>query len=179
MEGKLITTKGLEAYTQQFKTFIGDTYQTKADMALYKKTNELFNYLDTRYIAKDSSLYCNPIYKHTITVVHSQYFGISLTIFTTRAEKYNTAEEFRKDWAENRKIISVLADASSPGNVFEGTVGGVIDVSSSTGVPGSIAVRISGIQAGSTTSNWDEIYTLSEWNYWNEPGNQQPNPCRI
>ena len=174
MEGKLITTKGLEAYTQQFKTFISDTYQTKADMALYKKTNELFNYLDTRYIAKDSSLYCNPIYKHTITVVHSQYFGISLTIFTTRAEKYNTAEEFRKDWAENRKIISVLADATSttPATVFKGTVLGVIAAS------GSIAVRFSGIQADSAASKWDEVYTLNRWSYWDKQGDQ-PNPSRI
>ena len=41
MEGKLITTEGLKAYTEQLKTWIGDTYQTKADMALYTKTADL------------------------------------------------------------------------------------------------------------------------------------------
>ena len=97
MEGKLITTKGLEAYTEQLKTFIGDTYQTKADMSLYTKTADLPKYLDTKYIAINSSLYCNPIYKHTITVYYTQYFQVSLTIFTTKATKYKTAEEFRKD----------------------------------------------------------------------------------
>lgn len=97
MDGKLITTTGLRAYTEQLKTFIDNTYQTKADMALYKKTADLYNYLDGRYIAKNSSLYGNPIYKHTINVYYTQYFHISLTIFTTRAERYNNADEFRTD----------------------------------------------------------------------------------
>ena len=163
MEGKLITTEGLKAYTQQLKTWIGSTYQTKADMASYKKTNDLFDYLDTRYISKDSTVYGNPIYKHTITIVSANNFGISLTIFTTRATKYANAIDFRNDWVENRKIISVLADASNPGTVFKGTVVGVIDVS------GSIIVRISGIQVGSTTSNWDQVYTLTTWSYLQNP----------
>ena len=180
MEGKLITTKGLEAYTEQLKTFIGDTYQTKADMSLYTKTADLPKYLDTKYIAINSSLYCNPIYKHTITVYYTQYFQVSLTIFTTKATKYKTAEEFRKDWAENRTIISVLADAitpaidaSHPSTVSKGSVIGVIAVS------GTIAIRISGLEAGSAASDWDGIYTLNRWNYWNKQENQQPNPSRI
>ena len=101
MEGKLITTEGLKAYTQQLKTWIGGTYQTKADMDLYKKTTDLFDYLDTRYIAQNSTLYGNPIYKHIVNVLSENNFAMSLTIFTTRAEGYKTAEEFRKDWAEN------------------------------------------------------------------------------
>ena len=170
MEGKLITTKGLEAYTRQLKTFIGDTYQTKADMTSYKKTAELYDYLDDRYIAKNSSIYCNPIYKHTVTVVYSQFSRIDLTIFTTRAERYETAAQFRTDWVENRKIISVLADASSttatpgtPATVFKGTVIGVIAASD------GIAVRISGIQADSIASKWDQIYTLTKWSYLGNP----------
>ena len=165
MEGKLITTKGLEAYTQQLKTWIGSTYQTKADMTSYKKTAELYDYLDDRYIAKNSSIYGNPIYKHTINVYFTQYFHVSLTIFTTRAEKYNNAEDFRRDWAENKKIISVLADAASttPATVFKGTVVGIIAAS------GSIAVRFSGIQANSAASKWDEVYTLNRWNYSGNP----------
>lgn len=174
MEGKLITTKGLEAYTEQLKTWIGSTYQTKTDMTLYKKTAELYDYLDDRYIAINSSLYCNPIYKHTINVYFTQYFHISLTIFTTRAEKYNNAEDFRRDWAENKKIISVLADAASttPATVFKGTVVGVIAAS------GSITVRFSGIKADSAASKWDEVYTLNRWSYWDKQGDQS-NPCRI
>ena len=163
MEGKLITTKGLTAYTQQLKTWIGDTYQTKADMTSYTKTADLFTYLDTRYIAKDSSVYCNPIYKHTITVFFDHDFGISLTIFTTRANKYNTADDFRNDWIRNRKIISVLASASHASVVFKGTVIGVIAES------GNTTVRISGIKTGNTASNWDQICTLNEWIYSNDP----------
>ena len=167
MEGKLITTNGLTAYTQQLKTWIGDTYQTKADMALYTKTNDLFTYLDTRYIAQNSPIYGNPIYKHRITVLSEQYFRISLTIFTTRTTAYNTANEFRKDWTENRTIISVLADAISPDYVFKGTVVGVIVAS------GNIAIRISGIRAGiqpdSTASDWDHVYTFDEWSYLEDP----------
>lgn len=180
MEGKLITTVGLAAYTEQLKTFIDNTYQTKADMSLYTKTADLSRYLDTKYIAINSSLYCNPIYKHTITVYYTQYFQVSLTIFTTRAERYNNADEFRNDWIENRKIISVLADAitpaidaSHPSTISKGSVVGVIAVS------GTIAVRISGLEAGNAASNWDGIYTLNRWNYWNKQENQQPNPCRI
>ena len=66
-------------------------------MALYTKTNDLFTYLDTRYIAQNSTIYCNPIYKHTVTVFTQNNFGIILTIFTTRATAYTTADEFRKD----------------------------------------------------------------------------------
>lgn len=170
MEGKLITTTGLTAYTQQLKTWIGDTYQTKADMTSYKKTNELFDYLDTRYIIKDSPVYCNPIYKHTVTVVSANNFSMSLTIFTTRATRYKTAGEFSTDWVANRKIISVLADGakySAATILFQGTVVGV------TSVSGSIAVRISGIQSDSTV--WDQTYTLTKWSYVD----QQSNPCRI
>ena len=172
MEGKLITTKGLEAYTQQLKTWLGDTYQTKADMAsqmaLYTKTADLHNYLDKRYIVQGSALYGNPIYRHTVTVVYSQYSRINLTIFTTTDTRYTTAEEFRKDWAENRKIISVLADASTSGTsgapgTFKGTVLGVIAASD------GIAIRISGIQVNSTVSNWDQVYTLTAWDYRNNP----------
>ena len=172
MEGKLITTTGLTAYTQQLKTWIGDTYQTKADMDLYKKTDDLFTYLDTRYIAKDSSLYCNPIYKHTVTVVSKNSFSINLTIFTTRATRYKTSSEFKTDWVDNRTIISVLADAinySATTTVFKGTVVGVASVS------GSIAVRISGIESGSDISNWDQTYTINRWSYWDI----QSNPGRI
>lgn len=168
MEGKLITTKGLTAYTQQLKTWIGDTYQTKADMTSYTKTADLFKYLDTRYIAKDSALYGNPIYKHTVTVVSTPGFILHLTIFTTRATSYKTAHEFNTDWITNGKIISVLADAANSGTVFEGTVVGVISGS-------AITVRISGIQASSTVSNWDQVYTLNTWIY----SDQQPNPGRI
>lgn len=165
MEGKLITTEGLKAYTEQLKTWIGSTYQTKADMNAYTKTADLFTYLDTRYIAKDSSLYCNPIYKHIISVFSADKFVINLTIFTTRANTYKNVGEFRKDWVENRKIISVLADARDPSTIFKGTVVGVIDVSI------RIAIRISGIQVGSTStaSNWDAIYTLNTWSYSNNP----------
>ena len=165
MEGKLITTEGLKAYTEQLKTWIGNTYQTKSDMNAYTKTADLFTYLDTRYIAKDSSVYCNPIYKHTISVFSVNNFGISLTIFTTRANKYDIASDFRKDWVENRKIISVLADASNPSTVFKGTVVGVITAS------GNVTVRISGIQVGNTgtTSEWAGIYTLNKWSYSNNP----------
>lgn len=170
MEGKLITTAGLEAYTEQLKTWIGSTYQTKTDMASYKKTAELYDYLDDRYIAKNSSIYGNPIYRHTVTVMYSQFSRIDLTIFTTRAERYETAAQFRTDWVENRKIISVLADAASttatpgtPATVFKGTVLGVIAASD------GIAVRISGIQAGSTASSWDQVYTLTKWNYLGNP----------
>lgn len=170
MEGKLITTTGLTAYTQQLKTWIGDTYQTKADMTSYTKTADLFTYLDTRYIAKDSPVYCNPIYKHTIDVVSVNNFSMRLTIFTTRATKYNNAKEFSTDWISNRKIISVLADGakySAATILFQGTVVGV------TSVSGSIAVRISGIQSDSTV--WDQIYTLNKWSYVD----QQSNPGRI
>lgn len=170
MEGKLITTEGLKAYTQQLKTWIGDTYQTKADMDLYKKTDDLFTYLDTRYIAKDSPVYCNPIYKHTVSVVSVNNFSMNITIFTTRATKYKTASEFSTDWVANRKIISVLADGvkySAATTLFQGTVVGV------TSVSGSIAVRISGIQSDSTV--WDQIYTLNKWSYVD----QQSNPGRI
>ena len=172
MEGKLITTKGLEAYTKQLKTWIGDTYQTKADMAsqmaLYTKTADLHNYLDKRYIMQGSALYGNPIYKHTVTVVYSQYSRIDLTIFTTRAERYETAAQFRTDWVKDKKIISVLADASTSGtsgtpSTFKGTVLGVIAASD------GIAVRISGIQAGSAASSWDQVYTLTAWNYLGDP----------
>lgn len=169
MEGKFITTKGLEAYTQQLKTFIDNIYLTKADakadMALYTKTADLHNYLDKRYIIQGSALYCNPIYRHTIAVVSANNFSINIIIFTTRATKYKTAEEFRKDWAENRTVISVLADANnrSTNTVLKGNVVGVIDAS------GSIAIRISGIQVNSTVSNWDQVYTLTAWDYWNNP----------
>lgn len=168
MEGKLITTEGLKAYTQQFKTWIGDTYQTKADMALYTKTADLHNYLDKRYVIQGSALYGNPIYKHTVTVVSTPGFILHLTIFTTRATRYKTAREFNTDWVTNRKIISVLADAANSGTVFEGTVVGVISGS-------AITVRISGIQASSTVSNWDQVYTLNTWIY----SDQQSNPGRI
>ena len=170
MEGKLITTEGLKAYTQQLKTWIGDTYQTKADMTSYTKTDDLFTYLDTRYIAKDSPVYGNPIYKHTVTVVSANNFSMSLTIFTTRATKYNNANEFSTDWVANKKIISVLADGvkySAATTLFQGTVVGV------TLISGGIAVRISGID--STMSNWDQIYTLNKWSYVD----QQSNPGRI
>lgn len=169
MEGKLITTEGLKAYTQQLKTWIGGIYQTKddtkADMALYTKTADLFTYLDTRYIAKDSPVYGNPIYKHIIYVFSANNFRIKLTIFTTRANTYIKAGQFRKDWVEDRKIISVLADASNNSTVFIGTVVGVIAASN------GIAIRINGIQAGGTdtASNWDAIYTLNEWSYVNNP----------
>lgn len=172
MEGKLITTEGLKAYTQQLKTWLGDTYQTKADMALYTKTADLFTYLDTRYIAKDSPVYGNPIYKHTVTVVSKNSLSINLTIFTTRATRYKTSSEFKTDWVDNRTIISVLADAinySAATTVFKGTVVGVASVS------GSIAVRISGIESGSDISNWDQTYTINRWDY----SDQQPNPGRI
>ena len=172
MEGKLITTEGLKAYTQQLKTWIGDTYQTKADMTSYTKTADLFTYLDTRYIAKDSPAYCNPIYKHTVTVVSKNSFSINLTIFTTRATRYKTSSEFKTDWVDNRTIISVLADAinySAATTVFKGTVVGVASVS------GSIAVRISGIESGSDISNWDQTYTLNKWDYLDI----QSNPGRI
>ena len=49
MEGKLITTKGLEAYTEQLKTFIGSTYQTKADMSEYTKTANLSSVLNATF----------------------------------------------------------------------------------------------------------------------------------
>lgn len=170
MEGKLITTTGLTAYTQQLKTWIGDTYQTKADMTSYTKTDDLFTYLDTRYIAKDSPVYGNPIYKHTVSVVSVNNFSMSLTIFTTRATKYNNANEFSTDWVTNRKIISVLADGikySAATTLFQGAVVGV------TSISGGIAVRISGID--STMSNWDQTYTLTKWSYVD----QQSNPGRI
>lgn len=170
MEGKLITTTGLTAYTQQLKTWIGDTYQTKADMALYTKTADLSKYLDTRYIAKDSSLYGNPIYKHIVNVMSSNNFSMSITIFTTRATKYNNATEFSTDWVTNGKIISVLADGikySAATTLFQGAVVGVISLS------GGIAVRISGID--STMSNWDQTYILNKWSYVD----QQSNPSRI
>ena len=125
MEGKLITTTGLKAYTQQLKTWLGDTYQTKADMALYTKTADLSKYLDTKYIAINSSLYGNPIYKHIVTVVSTPGFILHLTIFTTRATRYKTSSEFKTDWVDNRTIISVLADAinySAATTVFKGTV---------------------------------------------------------
>ena len=170
MEGKLITTTGLTAYTQQLKIWIGDTYQTKADMASYTKTDDLTKYLDTKYIAINSSLYGNPIYKHTVNVVSKNNFSMSLTIFTTRATKYNNAKEFSTDWVTNRKIISVLADAANySGTVFHGTVVGVTSVSD------SIAIRISGIQADSAASNWDQTYNLTTWSYVD----QQSNPGRI
>ena len=66
-------------------------------MTSYTKTADLFTYLDTRYIAKDSSLYCNPIYKHIINVMSKDNFSISLTIFTTRATKYKTSSDFKTD----------------------------------------------------------------------------------
>lgn len=66
-------------------------------MALYTKTADLTKYLDTKYVAINSSLYGNPIYKHTVTVVSENNFSISLTIFTTRATKYNNATEFSTD----------------------------------------------------------------------------------
>ena len=182
MEGKLITTKGLEAYTEQLKTFIDNTYQTKASMSEYTKTANLSSVLNATfatnaqlqnnyYTKKESdNKYDNPIYRHTISVYYTQYFQVSLTIFTNRATKYKTAEEFRKDWAENRTIISVLADAitpaidaSHPSTVSKGSVVGVIAVS------GTIAVRINGLEAGNAASNWDGIYTLNRWNYWNDP----------
>ncbi len=163
MEGKLITTEGLKAYTEQLKTWIGSTYQTKADMNAYTKTADLYNYLDDRYIAKNSSLYGNPIYKHNISVFFDHDFGISLTIFTTRANKYDTADDFRTDWIRNRKIISVLANASQASAVFKGTVIGVIAES------GNTTVRISGIKTGNTASNWDQICTLNEWIYSDNP----------
>lgn len=164
MEGKLITTTGLTAYTQQLKTWIGDTYQTKADMTSYTKTADLFTYLDTRYIAKDSPVYCNPIYKHTVSVVSVNNVSINITIFTTRATKYKTALEFGTDWVANRKIISVLADGikySAATTLFKGTVVGVTS--------GGTAVRISGIESGSTISNWDQIYTITKWDYLTDP----------
>ena len=170
MEGKLITTEGLKAYTQQLKTFIDNTYQTKADMALYTKTANLFTDLDKRYIIQGSSLYGNPIYKHTVNVVSENNFSMSLTIFTTRATQYNNANEFSTDWVANRKIISVLADGikySAATTLFQGTVVGV------TSIYGDIAVRISGID--STMSNWDQTYTLNRWSY----SDQQSNPGRI
>lgn len=182
MEGKLITTKGLEAYTEQLKTFIDNTYQTKASMSEYTKTANLSSVLNATfatnaqlqnnyYTKKESdNKYGNPIYKHTVTVVYSQFSRIDLTIFTTRAERYETAAQFRTDWVENRKIISVLADAASttatpgtPATVFKGTVIGVIAASD------GIAVRISGIQADSTASKWDQIYTLTKWSYLGNP----------
>lgn len=177
MEGKLITTTGLTAYTEQLKTFIDNAYQTKASMSEYTKTANLSSVLSSTfatneqlqqnyYTKKESdNKYGNPIYRHTIAVVSANNFSINIIIFTTRATKYKTAEEFRKDWAENRTIISVLADANnrSSSTVLKGTVVGVIDVS------GSIAIRISGIQAGSTVSNWDQVYTLTAWDYWNNP----------
>ena len=177
MEGKLITTKGLEAYTQQLKTWIDGTYQTKALMSEYTKTANLSSVLDAtfatnaqlqqNYYTKTASdnRYGNPIYRHIISVVSANNFSINIIIFTTRATKYKTAEEFRKDWAENRTIISVLADANNrnPSTVLKGTVVGVIDAS------GSIAIRISGIQVNSTVSNWDQVYTLTAWHYWNDP----------
>ena len=177
MEGKLITTKGLEAYTEQLKTFINNTYQTKASMSEYTKTANLSSVLNATFATnaqlqnnyytkrESDNKYGNPIYRHTIAVVSANNFSINIIIFTTRAEKYNTAEEFRKDWAENRTIISVLADANnrSPSTVLKGTVVGVIDAS------GSIAIRISGIQVNSTVSNWDQVYTLTAWDYWNNP----------
>ena len=186
MEGKLITTKGLEAYTEQLKTFIDNTYQTKASMSEYTKTANLSSVLNATvatnaqlqnnyYTKKESdNKYGNPIYKHTITVVSQGNFRMSLTIFTTKAEKYEDAEEFRKDWAENRGIISVLAGASVPGTIFTGAVVGVIAASG-----GSIAVRISGIQAGGTGSNWDQIYPLNKWDYWTIQEDRQPNLSRI
>ena len=170
MEGKLITTTGLKAYTQQLKTWIGDTYQTKADMALYTKTADLSKYLDTKYIAINSTLYGNPIYKHTVNVVSSNNFSMTLTIFTTRATKYKTAKEFSTDWESNRNIISVLArgiNYSAATILFQGTVVGVYLISSGS------AVRISGID--STMSNWDQTYTLNKWSYVD----QQSNPGRI
>ena len=170
MEGKLITTTGLTAYTQQLKTWIGDTYQTKADMNAYAKIADLSKYLDTRYIAINSSLYGNPIYKHTVNVVSENNFSMSLTIFTTRATKYNDANEFGTDWVANRKIISVLADGikySAATTLFQGTVVGV------TSIYGDIAVRISGID--STMSHWDQTYTINRWDYWDI----QSNPGRI
>lgn len=172
MEGKLITTKGLTAYTQQLKTWIGDTYQTKADMTSYTKTADLFTYLDTRYIAKDSALYGNPIYKHTVNVLSANNFSISLTIFTTRATRYKTSSEFKTDWVDNRTIISVLADGikySAATTLFQGAVVGV------TSISGSIAVRISGIESGSAVSNWDQTYTINRWSYLDI----QSNPGRI
>ena len=75
-------------------------------------------------------------------------FSMSLTIFTTRATKYNNAKEFSTDWVANRKIISVLADGikySAVTTLFQGAVVGV------TSISGGIAVRISGID--STMSN--------------------------
>ena len=170
MEGKLITTEGLKAYTQQLKTWIGGTYQTKADMNAYAKIANLSEYLDTRYIAINSSLYGNPIYRHTVTVASANNFSMSLTIFTTRATKYNSAREFSADWAaNNKKIISVLAYGHTySGTIFEGTVVGVFSGS-------DITVRISGIQTSGPTSNWDSVYTLTIWNYVD----QQPNPSRI
>lgn len=177
MEGKLITTAGLTAYTEQLKTFINDTYQTKASMSEYTKTANLSSVLSSTFATnaqlqqnyytkrESDNRYGNPIYKHTITVVSANNFSINIIIFTTRPTKYNTAEEFRKDWAENRTIISVLADANNrtPSTVLKGTVVGVIDAS------GSIAIRISGIQVNSTVSNWDQVYTLTAWDYWNSP----------
>lgn len=177
MEGKLITTAGLTAYTEQLKTFIDNTYQTKASMSEYTKTANLSSVLkatfatnaqlQNNYYTKRESddRYGNPIYRHTIAVVSANNFSINIIIFTTRATKYKTAEEFRKDWAENRTIISVLADANnrSPSTVLKGTVVGVIDAS------GSIAIRISGIQVNSTVSSWDQVYTLTAWDYWNNP----------
>ena len=68
-----------------------------SQMALYTKTADLHNYLDKRYIVQGSALYGNPIYRHTVTVVYSQYSRINLTIFTTTDTRYTTAEEFRKD----------------------------------------------------------------------------------
>ena len=96
MDGKLITTKGLEAYTQQLKTFIDNTYQTKASMSEYTKTANLSSVLDAtfatntqlrqKYYTKIESddKYGNPIYRHTIAVA-------SANNFSTRATKYKTA----------------------------------------------------------------------------------------
>ena len=170
MEGKLITTTGLKAYTQQLKTWLGDTYQTKADMALYTKTADLSKYLDKRYVIQGSALYGNPIYRHIVNVVSSNNFSMSLTIFTTRATKYNNVSEFSADWVTNGKIISVLADGinySAATILFQGAVVGVISLS------GGIAIRISGID--STVSNWDQTYILNKWSYVD----QQSNPGRI
>ena len=109
MEGKLITTKGLEAYTEQLKTFINDTYQTKASMSEYTKTTNLSSVLNATfatnaqlqnnyYTKKESdSKYGNPIYRHTISVVSANNFSINIIIFTNRATRYKTAREFNTD----------------------------------------------------------------------------------
>ena len=168
MEGKLITTKGLTAYTQQLKTWLGDTYQTKADMALYTKTADLSKYLDKRYVIQGSALYGNPIYKHTVTVVSTPGFILHLTIFTTSAAKYQTAREFSAVWEASWTLRSGFGEGANSSGVFNGIVVGVISISATT-------VRISGIQASSTVSNWDQVYTLNTWIY----SDQQPNPARI